>query len=167
MSTNTNRTAAIGHLIEKWDANIAAGEVSTEDTIDAMLGQIQKNFQGWDISAEELDEEAQAAMGWEDEDIDWDVWESVVSEAARKWLAKYEMRKAIADNGYDSYFFTDVAFAITEGSDYDEKCQEVTDQIAEDMGIAQPAEYEDWDGTEYGLVNEIVNEMVTAAMTDE
>lgn len=89
-NTNTNnRTAAIEYLIEKWDANIAAGEVSTEDTIDAMLGQIQKNFQGWDISAEELDDEAQAAMGWEDEDIDWDVWESVVSEAARKWLVAH------------------------------------------------------------------------------
>ena len=85
-NTTTNRTAAIEHLIEKWNADIAAEEVYTEDTIAAMLGQIQKNFQGWDISAEELDEEAQAAMGWGDEDIDWDVWESVVSEAARKWL---------------------------------------------------------------------------------
>ena len=54
MENTTNRTAAIEYLIEKWNASIAAEEVSTEDTIDAMLGQIQKNFQGWDISAEEF-----------------------------------------------------------------------------------------------------------------
>lgn len=135
MENTTNRTAAIEYLIEKWNANIAAEEVSTEDTIDAMLGQIQKNFQGWDISAEELDEEAQAAMGWEDEDIDWDVWESVVSEAARKWLVAHAadvVAKIATEN--EGWLRRDID-AMQNGFDYETAMGGyLADGIASEMG---------------------------------
>lgn len=77
---------------------------------------------------------------------------------------KNELRTAMADAGYDGFFFDDIAFSVAEGCDYDELCQRATDAVAEALGIRQPGEGEDWDGTEYGLVNEIANEMVSAGM---
>ena len=79
---------------------------------------------------------------------------------------KNELQAAMADAGYDSYYFDDIAFLVAEGCDYDEYCQRATDTVAEALSLRIPGEYEDWDGTEYGLVNSIVNDMVSASMAE-
>lgn len=67
--------------------------------------------------------------------------------------------------GYDKDYFAEVAFVIAEGSDFDEVCQQITDEIAEKMGITNPdPEFCNWENTEYGLLNELVNEMVLGEM---
>ena len=60
-----------------------------------------------------------------------------------------ELRTAMADAGYDQYFCDDIAYLVAEA-----------------LGIRKPSESEDWDGTEYGLANEILCDMVAAGMAD-
>lgn len=77
-----------------------------------------------------------------------------------------ELRTAMADAGYDQYFCDDIAFLVAEGCDCGELCQRATDTVAEALGIRKPSDGEGWDGTEYGLANEILCDMVAAGMAD-
>ena len=78
-------------------------------------------------------------------------------------MSREIMRERMAQIGYDEYYFGEASFLVCQGSDLDEVCQRVTDEIAESMGIINPdPEYCEWDGTDYGLINELVNEMILA-----
>lgn len=69
----------------------------------------------------------------------------------------------MATLGYDCWYFSDVAFLIAEGNDYDKECQKATDEIAKAFGIPTLTEDEDaYENDRYCLINEIVNDMVIA-----
>lgn len=80
---------------------------------------------------------------------------------------KTDIIAQISAHGYDTYYFIDVAFRIAEGNDYDEECQKATDTIAMALGLPTLAEDEEaYAIPAYELVNEFVNEQVSAQMAE-
>lgn len=80
---------------------------------------------------------------------------------------KADLIAKISSHGYDTYYFADVAFLIAEGNDYDEECQKATDTIAMALGLPTLAENEEaYAIPAYELVNEFVNEQVSAQMAE-
>lgn len=99
MKATTNITAEIATaakkaLLENWseaaDSELATGGAT--EIAASLMAQRDKDQQGWDMSAEELEEENIAAIvgdtdNWADED--WEAWTDLVCEAAAEWLTAH------------------------------------------------------------------------------
>ena len=80
---------AIAILVERWAELVESGEFTQEEMVKSLNEQIDANSQGWDASAEELDEELIEVMGYDEDEItdeQLEDWLAVVQEAARRYL---------------------------------------------------------------------------------
>ena len=88
----TKKEMVIQILHRNWDEVIASEsecEGIAECQIEGLKSQILKDCQGWDMSAEDLDEEIAAIIGWDTlEDLE-EEWESIVSESAKRYLTAH------------------------------------------------------------------------------
>ena len=92
MLDTTKKEMAIQILHRNWD-EVIAGEVECEGIaechIKGLKSQILKDEQGWDMSAEDFDEEIAAIVGLDTLEDHEEEWESIVDEAAKRYLTAH------------------------------------------------------------------------------
>lgn len=93
---------AINGLMNAWTESVTAGDFTHEDMAQSLTEQVERNCQGWDSSAEEMEchPELAKAMGIDPEDPtdeQIDEWLGVVTEAAKRWLKENKLDDAAED----------------------------------------------------------------------
>ena len=94
MLDTAKKEMAIQILHKNWEEVLTDSRYdgSYEDFMGSLEAQVTKNCQGWDMSAEDFDGyycELVQILGWEDLDGHEDEWESIVDEAARKFMISH------------------------------------------------------------------------------
>ena len=83
------RASVIARLHGVWDS-LAVGDME-EDMIGGLVAQVRQDVQGWDMSAEDFDDDFAVMLGWDGLDDHEEIWLEIVTDAARIWLAAHSV----------------------------------------------------------------------------